>query len=169
IEDWRNHEANDGYFNIPVGEGQDGKLWRISNDKGYTLRLMSVPPYMARSGEELLLPLEVFEGEESPSKDDEENEEQQGEALPESFELNQNYPNPFNPSTRIKYALPQQMHVRLDVFNLLGQRVSTLLNEVKSAGRYEVIFDATGLSSGLYLYRLQAETFTEIRQMLLVK
>ena len=166
IEDWRNPDSNDGYFSIPVEEGQDGGLWRIYNHKGYTLRLLSVPPYMARNAEELLLPIYVIEGRAAPP---EEEEQEVDEEEPESFELRQNYPNPFNPSTRIQYALPHQMHVRLDVFNILGQRVVTLLNEEKAAGRHEVTFDAAGLANGMYIYRLQGDSFTKVRQMLLVK
>ena len=169
IEGWENPDANDGYFSIPVGEGQDGGLWRIYNHKGYALRLLSVPPYMARNASELMLPAEAFGGKNPRGDQEEEEAEKQGEDLPETFELNQNFPNPFNPSTQIKFALPDQMHVRLEVYNLLGQRVATLMNEEKAAGRYEVLFDASGLASGLYIYRLQGATFTVVRQMLLVK
>ena len=89
--------------------------------------------------------------------------------IPSAFELQQNYPNPFNPSTIISYSVPEQSHIRLEVFNSLGQRVAILVDDTKSAGRYEVSFDATGLSSGLYLYRLRTDLFVESRQMMLVK
>ncbi len=163
IEGWRNPDSNDGYFSIPVGKGQDGGLWRVRNGKGFNFRLMSVPPYLARNGEELLLPKEVNYGKKLTPTDVEE------EDFPISFELQQNFPNPFNPSTRIQYALPNQMQVRLEVFNILGQRVATLINEDKAAGRHEVTFDAVGLSSGIYIYRLQGDSFMETRQMFLVK
>lgn len=86
-----------------------------------------------------------------------------------SLHLKQNYPNPFNANTRIVYKIPQQSHVRLDIFDLLGRRVATLTNEMQSAGRYEVTFDAGTLSSGVYLYRLQAGDATQTRKMTLVK
>ena len=85
------------------------------------------------------------------------------------LELDQNYPNPFNPTTQIRYSLPEQSIVRLDVFNMLGQRVAVLVNEGRSAGRHTVRFDASGLSSGVYFYRLQTDSQTLARQMMLIK
>ena len=85
------------------------------------------------------------------------------------FRLGQNYPNPFNPSTTITYALPEYSDVRLDVVNVQGQRVTTLVNEQQQPGEYEVQFDASGLASGVYLYRLQAGSFTRTERMVLVK
>ena len=89
--------------------------------------------------------------------------------LPEDFELHQNFPNPFNPSTRIRYAVTEQAHVRVSIYNSLGQHVSTLVNGTRSPGWYNVTFDASGLSSGLYMYRLEANGFVETRKMMFVK
>lgn len=88
---------------------------------------------------------------------------------PKSFELNQNYPNPFNPSTSIEYAVPVDAHITLEVFNALGQKVMELVNGRKSAGYHMETFDASGLSSGVYLYKLTAPSFTQTKKMLLVK
>lgn len=85
------------------------------------------------------------------------------------FRLYQNYPNPFNPSTTIAYDSPHSGFVTLKIFNLLGQEVATLVNEHKSAGYYQVAFDAKGLASGVYLYRLQAGLFTQTKKMLLLR
>ena len=85
------------------------------------------------------------------------------------FRLNQNYPNPFNPSTTITYALPEQTDVRLEVFAISGQRVTVLVDEVQQAGQHRVSFDASGLASGVYLYRLQAGTFIKTQRMVLIK
>jgi hypothetical protein len=89
--------------------------------------------------------------------------------LPELFTLEQNYPNPFNPSTSIPFALPTSSRVSLTVYNMLGQRVLTLVDEVKPAGVYEVKFNAVKLSSGMYVYRIQAGDFVAIKKLIFLK
>lgn len=89
--------------------------------------------------------------------------------LPDRVSLSQNYPNPFNPSTRIHFNLSQTADVKLEVFNLTGQKVATLVEETLNAGRHERIFDASGLSSGMYIYRLQTSKESLTRQMILIK
>ena len=89
--------------------------------------------------------------------------------LPMQFDLSQNYPNPFNPSTSIQFSLPEATHVRLDVFNSLGQLVYTLVNEQRSTGIHTVRFNAAGLSSGVYLYKITTADFSQTKKMLLVK
>lgn len=89
--------------------------------------------------------------------------------LPEDFKLRQNYPNPFNPSTRIGFTLPKNAHINLSVYDLLGRKVATLVNEAKPAGEYEVNFDASGLASGVYFYRMDAGSFSQVHKMLLMK
>lgn len=91
------------------------------------------------------------------------------EGLPSQFQLSQNYPNPFNPSTTINYALPASSDVTLKVYTLTGQEVATLVNATQGVGQYEVQFDASNLSSGIYLYRLETASFTETRMMSLIK
>jgi len=88
---------------------------------------------------------------------------------PNEFMLYQNYPNPFNPSTKIQYRLSESSKVLLKVYDLMGNEVSTLVNDVNSAGDYEISFDAVGLPSGLYFYSLSAGSFIETKKMLLLK
>jgi hypothetical protein len=89
--------------------------------------------------------------------------------IPATFSLSQNYPNPFNPSTTIVYRVPSRESVSLKVYNLLGQEVATLVNEVKQAGRHEVKWNAGGLPSGMYVYRLQAGGFGGAKKLLLLR
>ncbi len=88
---------------------------------------------------------------------------------PDHYALSQNYPNPFNPSTTIRYDLPADNHVRLTVYDLLGRQVAVLVDQPMSAGRHQANFDASHLSSGLYIYRLESGNFNQTRQMLFVK
>jgi surface protein len=91
-------------------------------------------------------------------------------ALPQEAELQQNYPNPFNPTTVIRYGVPQSSKVRLEVFDMLGRKVATLVSgEQQRAGWHQVNFDATRLASGMYLYRIVAGDYVQTRKMLLIK
>jgi hypothetical protein len=89
--------------------------------------------------------------------------------VPRGIVLEQNYPNPFNPSTTIRYELPSRVHVTLTVFNTLGQQLTTLVNESEDAGYHEVRFDGSGLASGVYFYRLQAEDYVATKKLVLLK
>lgn len=89
--------------------------------------------------------------------------------LPREYKLEQNHPNPFNPVTNIQYALPEPGHVTLTVYDLIGRQIQVLVNEVQSSGYKNVRFDATGLSSGIYIYRIESGDFVKNRQMMLVK
>lgn len=86
-----------------------------------------------------------------------------------SFELGQNYPNPFNPTTNIQYSIASQADVKLEVFNVIGQRVAVLVNQTQTPGRYTVNFDASSLASGLYFYRLQSGSQVQTNKMMLIK
>ena len=88
---------------------------------------------------------------------------------PLTFALEQNYPNPFNPSTIIKYSIPENGFVKLSVYNLVGEEVRVIVNEMLDAGFYEVTFNATDLPSGIYFYKLQAGSFVETKKMVLMK
>jgi len=89
--------------------------------------------------------------------------------IPSNFELYQNYPNPFNPSTSIQYSLPKTSKVTLKIFDSLGREIQTIVDEVKSPGKYSVRFSSQNLSSGVYFYRLQADDFQETKKIIFEK
>jgi hypothetical protein len=95
--------------------------------------------------------------------------------VPETFELSQNYPNPFNPSTKIKFAIPSQSKVYLAVYNILGEQIAILNNEMLEAGTHEMIWNASLLPSGTYLLKINAESlngeqnYSEVKKMMLIK
>ena len=90
-------------------------------------------------------------------------------AFPGACELEQNYPNPFNPTTVVSYQLPVASEVHLVVYDMLGREVKVLVDGRKEPGTHKVLFDASGLSSGIYFYRLMAGTFVQTRSMVLVR
>jgi len=98
-------------------------------------------------------------------------QEESSEKIPAEFCLEQNYPNPFNPVTIIKFQIPESMggNVVLKVYDLLGREVATLVNEEKAPGIYNVEFNASSLSSGVYFYKLSVNSFSEIKKMMLLK
>lgn len=94
---------------------------------------------------------------------------EEDETIPSTFKIEQNYPNPFNPSTIIRFSVPENSNVTLIVYDILGNEVTTLLNEDKDAGWYNIRFDASGLASGVYIYKITAGTFTSTKKMLMLK
>ncbi len=89
--------------------------------------------------------------------------------LPHAFRLEQNYPNPFNPTTNIVYTVPGQTRVRLTVLDLLGREFAVVVDQLQPAGRYKAVFDASGLTSGVYFYRLTAGSFVDTGKMVVLK
>jgi hypothetical protein len=122
---------------------------------------------MAADSSIMMLPFEFINGEISISPSV--GVKETPNISPIKFELHQNYPNPFNPSTTIQFDIPKAAFVTLKVYNVLGQEVATLVNEKREAGRYEVEFDGSKLTSGVYFYRLQAGSFVQTRKMILLK
>jgi len=92
-----------------------------------------------------------------------------GGAVADKYELSQNYPNPFNPTTNIKYSIPEASNVTLKVYDILGKEVATLVNEFQNANSYKVDFNASSLSTGVYIYKLEAGNFSITKKMLLLK
>jgi hypothetical protein len=95
--------------------------------------------------------------------------ERTNDGIPLEFRLEQNYPNPFNPATTIRFALRERQQVSLVVYDLLGRTIATLIDELLEAGEYSAVFDARGVASGLYIYRIHAGANVKTRRMLLLK
>jgi photosystem II stability/assembly factor-like uncharacterized protein len=93
----------------------------------------------------------------------------QGQNVPYASKLEQNYPNPFNPSTKIKFTLSRHTRARITLFDALGRQVKVLLDDIREPGEYTLHFDGSGLSSGIYFYKLDAGNFTETHKMVLLK
>jgi hypothetical protein len=93
----------------------------------------------------------------------------QNNTVPVSFDLHQNYPNPFNPSTKISYQIARTEFVSLNVFDIAGREVSTLVNGLQGAGEYSINYDASALSGGVYFYKLVTKDFSSVRKMILVR
>jgi hypothetical protein len=96
-------------------------------------------------------------------------EDNRNDGVPLSYSLSQNYPNPFNPTTKISYSIRKPGLVKIELYNTLGQKVRTLVDEVKPAGAYTVEVQANNLPSGIYFYRINAGDFRQVRKMLLMK
>jgi photosystem II stability/assembly factor-like uncharacterized protein len=92
-----------------------------------------------------------------------------GKTYPNKFSLSQNYPNPFNPSTKITFVLPKAESVKIEIYNTLGQRVKTILNQHMKAGSHDVEFNGQNLSSGIYYYRIEAGEFQDVKKMILLR
>jgi N-acetylneuraminic acid mutarotase len=129
----------------------DGKIYAIGGFDG---------------GGQVLATVEEY----APSSDLTSVEERSGAtAVPSGYALSQNYPNPFNPSTRIEFSVPHSSYVTLKVFSLLGEEVATLASQNLAVGSYRVDWNARGVASGVYLYRLQAGLFSETRKLILLR
>jgi len=89
--------------------------------------------------------------------------------VPKEYSLNQNYPNPFNPVTKIKYDIPLNGNVSIKIYDINGRLINTLINEYKTAGRYEIDFNGKNLSSGVYYYKIESGNFSQVRKMILIK
>ena len=91
------------------------------------------------------------------------------ESLPSEYSLSQNYPNPFNPSTTISFKIPKTDFVSLKIYDALGNEIKTIVNEIKTAGKFSVNFDGSNLPSGVYFYRLTSGNFSKTKKLLLLK
>jgi len=89
--------------------------------------------------------------------------------IPKEYSLSQNYPNPFNPSTLIEYGLKKDGKVTVEIYNILGEQVTSLVNGYQAAGKYKIVWNASRFSSGIYFYRIKSGDFNQIKKMVLIK
>ena len=91
------------------------------------------------------------------------------QSFPTKFELSQNYPNPFNPSTTISYSIPQASNIKLEVFNILGEKIASLVNGFTQSGNHHVLWNAGNCASGIYFYRISSKDLVQTKKMMLLK
>jgi len=163
---WKQFSQFPVAFTIELHDSQTGETYDLRNDGMLTFSI-EAPLKVANKSHDLILSggSDRFKVVITPITTSVE----LGNALPTSVELSQNFPNPFNPSTTIQYAVPAQSTVRLAVYDMLGREVAVLVNGTKAAGNYEFAFDASSLSSGMYIYRLEAAGTVMTRKMTLIK
>jgi hypothetical protein len=136
-------------------------LWSAREDREFPLKIVTIRKINGDSHDNnqlLFEPDAIFIAGVETEKD-----------LPQRYSLDQNFPNPFNPTTLIRYEIPKDESVTLDVFNLLGQHISTIVDEVQPAGSYQIQYNAENLASGVYFYRFKAGNYTDIKKMILVR
>jgi len=148
-----------------IGKVPSGDYYSITSDqeKYWLWGYADSPENMTQIGKDLFVNIVDYMSNTLVSVDEE------GITKPESFKLNQNYPNPFNPSTKISYQLPSTGHVSLVVYDVIGNEVATLVNENQNSGTYNVNFNSSGLTSGIYFYKIITENFTQAHKMILLK
>lgn len=152
-----------------IGQAQSGRLHRYVL-RGSNLHPAAGPSLLASVKEEGVAAAMVAEADDAEQRTEAAGAEAfEAEAVPRVFALRPNYPNPFNPVTVIEFDLPEARVVELAVFDVLGRRVAVLVDGALEAGRHAVTWQAQHRPSGLYLYRIQAGDFVQIRQMMLVK
>ena len=143
-------DATYTYDNLLTGARDCGGAY--PSQSGYTSQILNIEPRSTNIYSPVVFSLST-----------EEPEQVRG------FELHQNYPNPFNPATTISFYLPQSEEVKLTVFDITGRRVATLVDQPMNAGIHNQTFDASALSSGIYFYRLEAGSFSDVQKMTLIK
>lgn len=111
----------------------------------------------------------LYDSKENLTKESYENITLKVNGIPAQYYLSQNYPNPFNPTTTINYQLPKDEHVTIKVYDMLGKEITTLVNEFKTSGNYNIKFDGSNLSSGVYLYEIEAGNFSDTKKLVLIK
>jgi hypothetical protein len=150
--------ANYNSYHVYLVDERLNNSFKVSDDSKFT-----IPSHVKNTNFRLLIGSQSFI------------QSNGGNTAPASFTLYQNYPNPFNPTTTIRYAIPllrgdeRGVFVTLKLYDLLGSEVRTILNEYQFSGNYEIEFDASGLASGVYIYKMQAGSFTDSRKMILLR
>jgi len=153
---WGKETGNEKSLGIEVGEKMTLRIYKKENNKEFALKGVGIND----KGQYQPNGVYVIEGVMGI---------EEFKAIPENYDLSQNYPNPFNPTTTIKFALPVDSKVNISIYNIVGQKVTELVNGEFEAGYHTVTFNASNLSSGIYFYRIDAGKFNAVKKMMLIK
>jgi subtilisin family serine protease len=172
----------DGFTDSEKWQALSSGLGKLTAGPGDVSHVVSAGPFTISTGDTLRVAFAVLAGDDQNALRDAitnartkygeiiiTDVEEDDDVTPTAFALEQNYPNPFNPSTRIKFSLPDNAFTTLKIYDVLGNEVTTLVNEERPAGIYDVEFNAEKLTSGIYIYRIQAGNYNDSRKMILLK
>ncbi len=168
---WGNNDMTDETDGIKPDERMHFRVWRQSTNRVFVQNEATFSDNSPANGEDTYTPNAIYVINSLVANDEIVSVpyERRLDGIPDKFTLHQNYPNPFNPSTAIRYDVPAAAHVTVEIYSLIGQRVAVLVDGFQQTGSYEIVFHRKDLSSGVYLYRMNAGDFVDTKKFILLQ